>query len=209
VWAMVRGARHPYGHHPMALERSQQPPAALDRAAFARLIDASLPRVYAYIANRVDDRAAAEEVTATTLRRAVEVAREEAFDADTFASFTFRVAATAVVDHARRKRAMQPHGIRAGDFNRDTDRRRAAQATTDEVAARAFAAAIDRRDLRRAIQALPDAQRRLILLRYVDALADDEQCAVLGWNRETLARRVHGALRALHAGLADEASNAA
>jgi len=193
----------------MAIERSEQLAVALDRATFARLFDDLLPTVYAFVASRIDDRAAAEEVTAATFRRATEVARLEAFDATGFAAFAFRVAASALVDQARRSRGVYPSGVRASDFDRETDPRRSAQATTDETAARVFSAAIDRRALRRAIQRLPDAQRRLIVLRYMDGLTADEQCAALGWNRETLARRINGALRALHAALAEEASGAA
>jgi RNA polymerase sigma-70 factor (ECF subfamily) len=183
--------------------------AALDPGAFARLYEESLPRVYAFVAARVDDRTAAEEITAATFRRCVEVAAEEAFDAPSFRGFLFRVAATAVVDHARRSRGTFPGGVRAADFDRDTGGRRAAGARTDELAARAFSTAIDRRALRRAIQRLAEPQRRLIVLRYLDELTPDEQCAALGWTRETLARRVHAALRALHAALAEEASDAA
>ena len=191
----------------MALERSEF--SELNRATFARLFDGLLPTVYAFVASRIDDRAAAEEVTAATFRRAVEVAREEAFDAAAFAAFAFRVAASALVDEARRSRGTYPSGVRASDFDRRSDPRRSAQATTDESAARSFVAAIDRRALRRAIERLPEAHRRLIVLRYLDSLTTDEQCAALGWSRETLARRVHGALRALHTVLAEEASGAA
>ena len=193
----------------MALEPTQQPRAALDRATFVRNFDACLPAVYAYVASRTHDRAAAEEITTTAFRRATEVAREEALDAEAFANFAFRVAASGVIDHARRSRGVYPHGVRAVDFDRATDPRGSAQATTDEIAARAFAAAIDRRALRRAIQRLPNAERRLILLRYLDGLSLDQQCAALGWSRETLTRRVHGALRSLHAALIEEASDAA
>ena len=191
----------------MTLEQSAS--AELNRATFARLFDGLLPTVYAFVASRIDDRAAAEEVTAATFRRAVEVAREEAFDAAAFAAFAFRVAASALVDEARRSRGTYPSGVRASDFDRRGDPRRSAQAATDETAARSFVAAIDRRSLRRAIERLPEAQRRLVVLRYLDRLTTDEQCAALGWSRETLARRVHGALRALHAILAEEASGAA
>jgi RNA polymerase sigma factor (sigma-70 family) len=193
----------------MAPEQTQQPPAALEPAGFARLYDDCLPRVYAYVACRVEERSAAEEITAASFRRAIQVAKEEGLDGPTLAGFVFRVAATAVVDHARRNRGAFPHGVRAGDFDRDTGARRAAGSRTDELAARAFAAAIDRRALRRAIERLPEPDRRLLVMHYLDGLTLDEQCAVLGWNRETFARRLHAALRALHGALAEDDTNAA
>jgi RNA polymerase sigma-70 factor, ECF subfamily len=199
---------NPYGANPMALEPSTQATTALDRTAFARAFDESMPRIYALVASRVGDRAAAEEITAATFRRALDVARD-GLGAEAFGTFALRVAATAIVDHVRRERGAQPRGGRASDFDQSTDAARSAQSLSDEVAARALIAAIDRRALRRAIQDLPAAQRRLVVLRYLDALTVDEQCALLGWSRDVLARRVHGALRALHAALREESSNAA
>jgi RNA polymerase sigma-70 factor, ECF subfamily len=193
----------------MALEQSKQAPGALDRAALARLFDEILPRVYAYVGSRVDDRQAAEEITTTAFQRAMDVATEAPFHAAAFQSFVFRVAASAVVDQGRRSLGTYPRGVRASDFDRAIDPPRAAQVATDEIAARAFVAAIDRRAMREAIQRLPDPQRRLIVLRYLDCLSGDEQCAVLGWSRETLARRVHAALRAVHTALAEGAVDAA
>jgi RNA polymerase sigma factor (sigma-70 family) len=193
----------------MAIEQLQGSPATLDRASFVRLFEACLPEVYAFVGSRVPDRAAAEEITAAAFRRAVEVAQEEGFDREAFAGFVIRVAATAVVDHARRSRGAYPAGIRAADFDRYTGPRKSGQAATDEAAAKAFVAAIDRRALRRAIERLSNAQRRVIVLRYLDGLSDDAQCAVLGSSRETLARRVHGALRSVYAAVAEEASDAA
>jgi RNA polymerase sigma-70 factor (ECF subfamily) len=193
----------------MAPEQTSQPTAALDPAAFARLYDECQPAVYAFAASRVVERSAAEEITATAFRRAIEVAGQEGFDIRSLGNFVFRVAASAVVDQARRSSGTLPHGVRAGDFGRDTDRRRAAGSRTDELAARAFAAAIDRRALRRAVERLPEAERRLIVVHYLDGLAVDEQCAALGWSRETFARRLHRALRTLHAALAAETTSAA
>src|SRR5262245_47722364 len=131
---MARPQCSTYGRHSMAVERSEQLAVVLDRATFARLFDGLLPTVYAFVAGRIDDRAAAEEVTAASLRRAAEVAREEAFGATAFMSFAFRVAASAVVDQARRSRGVYPGGVRASDFDRETDPRRSAQATSDETA---------------------------------------------------------------------------
>ena len=208
-WAMAIRQHSPYVHGPMAIEESQQARAAMDRAAFAGLFDECLPRVYAYVGGRVDDRQIAEQITTSAFHRAIEVAREDADDRAGFRTFVLRVAASAIVDHARRSRAEYPRGVRASDFDRASDPRRSAQVATDEMAAKAFVAAIDRRALRTAIQGLPDPQRRLILLRYLDGLSVDEQCAVLGWSRETLTRRVHGALRSVHAALAVGAIDAA
>jgi len=49
--------------------------AQVDPLAPARLFDEYLPRVYAFVARRVEDRAAAEELTAATMQRALQAVR--------------------------------------------------------------------------------------------------------------------------------------
>jgi RNA polymerase sigma-70 factor (ECF subfamily) len=193
----------------MAPDQHQQSPGGLDSTAFGRLFDDLMPEVYAFVAARARDRAAAEEITAAAFRRMTEIAGQEPLDAASFRNFLFNVAASAVVDHARRNRRDVPLMLRAGDFDRGSDSRRSAEAMTDELAARAFTAAIDRAAVRRAVQRLPEAQRRVIVLCYLDQLDVDEQCAALGCSRESLARRLNTALRALRAALAEEAVHAA
>jgi RNA polymerase sigma-70 factor, ECF subfamily len=193
----------------MALERSQQPSAALDRAAFARLFDEYLPRVYAYVGGRIGDRDAAEAITAATFRRAVEAVRDEGLDRDAIALYLFSVAASGVVDHGRRVHGMLPGSVRAGDFDRVTDSVRSALVAAEDNVAKAFVAAIDRRALRRAITALSDSERRLIVMRHLDGLTAEEQCAVLGWARDTLTRRMNAALRSVRNALAEETAGAA
>lgn len=182
--------------------------ARADAAAFGELYDFYLPRIYGFIARRVEDRAVAEDLTATTFERALGAVRREDFRNASFGGFLYRVAANAVIDHARRDRRTIPLGIRAGDLDEGDDRR-AAETIGDEAATRAFAAAIDRDVLRRALQRIPDAQRRVIVLKYFDGLDVEELCAALGCTRQTLAVKLHRALRALRASLDQEATDAA
>jgi RNA polymerase sigma-70 factor, ECF subfamily len=217
---MARGPDDPYLREPMSLvvnvsrpelarEQAVVARARADAVMFGRLYDEYLPRIYRFVACRVTDRSAAEEITATAFRRALESVKGETLETQAVGGFLFRVAASAVVDHARRKRRTVPRGVRSADFDRDTNHRRSAETTSDEIAARTFSAAMDRAVLRRAVHRLPDAQRRVIVLRYLDGLPVDEQCAAMGWTRQTFARRLHSALRELHESLAAEASDAA
>jgi RNA polymerase sigma-70 factor (ECF subfamily) len=79
----------------------------------------------------------------------------------------------------------------------------------DERAARAFTEALDRDQLRRALARLPDQHRQVIVLKFYDDLDLDEACAVLGCSRATFAVKLHRALRALRASLAQETTDAA
>ena len=181
--------------------------APADARAFGRLFDQHLPRVYAFVARRVADRQVAEELTAAVFARALEAFRSGSLVDATFGGFVHLVASSALVDHELRNRRQIPAGVRASDVRHAGDADAAEVA--DELAARAFASAIDRDALRRSLQDLPDRQRRVILLKYLDGLDPEEQCSVLRCSRQELAIELHRALRALR-GLADqEASGAA
>jgi RNA polymerase sigma-70 factor (ECF subfamily) len=183
--------------------------ARADVTAFGELYDFYLPRIYGFIARRVEDRSVAEDLTATTFERALGAVRREDFRNSSFGGFLYRVAANAVIDHARRSRRTIPLGVRAGDLDEGEHDRAAAESIGDEAATRAFSAAIDRDVLRRALQRIPDAQRRVIVLKYFDGLDVEELCAALACSRQTLAVRLHRALRALRATLDQEATDAA
>ena len=172
--------------------------ARADAAAFGELYDFYLPRIYGFIARRVEDRAVAEDLTSVTFERALGAIRRDDFRNASFGGFLYRVASNAVVDHARRERRTIPLGVRARDLDEDGDQD-AAELLGDDTAARAFAAAIDRDALRRAMLHLPANHRQVILLRYVDGLEPAELAAALGCSRQTLAVKVHRALRALRA----------
>lgn len=193
-------------------ERALVARSRFDAAAFGELYDFYLPRIHAFVLRRVGVRAIAEDLTAMTFERALGVIRRDDFRNDSFGGWLYRVAANAVIDHARRDRQTVPLGRRAGDGPRaadDRDERGLDESLGDERAVRAFADALDREVLRRAILGLPPNHRRVIVLKYLDGLEIDELCAVLGCSRPTLAVRVHRALRALRDAVARETTDAA
>jgi len=179
------------------------PPGQLTHDGIARLFDDHMERVYAFVARRIEGRAGAEEATAVAFRRALEVRQSGAVDGPGLPSFLFRVAASAVVDHARRQRREIPADVRAADLDEGDDKA-LAEEQSDEAASRAFAAAIDGQRLRRAVLELPDAHRRVLLLTYFDALDASESGAALRCPPGDVPMRVHRALRALNAVLIEE-----
>ena len=191
-----------------AREQALVADARADPAAFGALYDYYLPRIYAYVARRVEDRSVAEDLTATTFERALGAVRGEDFRNASFGGFLYRVAANAVIDHVRRERRSIPLRVRASDDEGDDVRGRVEE-LSDETAARAFAAAVDRDTLRRALLRIPDVHRKVVLLKYFDGLELDELCAALGCSRQTFAVKLHRALRALRAAVEQEAIDAA
>ena len=188
-------------------DHAPEPGVALDAAAFGALYDSYLPRIYAFIARRVEDRSVDEDLTAATFERALNAVRQRDLPGSSIGAFLYRVAANAVVDHARRARQPIPTGLRASDFDTGDDRIDA-EAISDEAATRAFASAIDGEALRRALWQLPEPDRRVILLNYFDGLEPDALCAALGGNPTEVALKLHRALRALRAAIRQEATDA-
>ncbi len=187
-------------------ERALGARARVDASAFGELYDFYLPRIYGFIARRLGDREAAEDVTAMTFERALSAVRRDDFRNEAFGGWLYRVAANAVVDHVRRSRRTVPLGWRASDAGPDDGPERT---LGDERAARDLAATLDRDQLGRALAELPEAPRRLLVLRFLDGLDTQELAAVLGCSAATVAVRQHRALRALRAILAREASDVA
>jgi RNA polymerase sigma-70 factor (ECF subfamily) len=189
-----------------ALERALVARSRVSADAFGSLYDFYLPRIHGFILRRVGDRAVAEDLTATTFERALGSIRRGDFRNESFGGWLYRVASNAVVDHVRRARRAPkpawPAGASGDHVSPDV-------AIGDDAAAAAFAAALDRDALRRALLAIPETHRQLIVLKFFDGLDTDELCATLGCSRPTLAVRLHRALRALRAAMTRESTDAA
>ncbi len=185
-------------------ERALVERSRFDASAFGELYDFYLPRIYGFVARRVGERAVAEDLTATTFERALGTIRRGDFRNESFGGFLYRVASNAVVDHVRRNRRTIPLAGSADGNGRSRD-----ELAGDDAATAAFAAALDRDVLRRALVNLPEGHRRLIVLKFFDGLEIDELCAALGCSRTTFAVKLHRALRALRAAVKQESIDAA
>ena len=179
-----------------------------DASAFGELYDYYLPRIFGFVVRRVGDRAVAEDVTAATFERALATIRRGDFRNESFGGWLYRVASNAIVDHVRRGRRTIPLGVRATDVDSDSGMGPEDE-LGDDAALAAFGAALDRDVVRRALVALPEAHRQLLVLKFFDGLEIDELCAALGCSRPTLAVKLHRALRALRAEIARESTDAA
>ena len=180
----------------------------MDAAAFEHFYDDTLERVYAFIARRFEDRSIAESLTAASFERAAHVARSGSVGPDQLVAFTLRVAASAVVDHARSTRRPIPPGVRASDLDEDDDRAEA-EALSDEAATRIFAAGIDGDLLRRAVLNLSEVHRRAILVTYFDALEPSEIATALGCAVAEVPLNLNRALRALRLAVSGVSTDAA
>ena len=173
-------------------ERALVARAGVDGEAFGELYDYYLPRIYGFIQRRIGERSVTEDLTAATFERGLAALRGGRSRNDAFGGWLYRVAASAVIDHVRASRRL--HAVD------DEDRL--------DPAPDALAAAIDRDEVRRAMDRLPAGHRRVLALRFFDDLESAEASAVLGCSRRTFAVKLHRAIGALREALTTDARDA-
>ena len=136
--------------------------AQRDPSMFAALYEENFYRVYAYLARRTGDRAQAEDLTSDVFREALANIGKLEWRGVPFASWLLRIAANAVADHWRKSGREQ-----AGA---------AAEAAEDkpspaEIELHAM--------LFQLVERLPEMQRRVIELRFVEQKSIREIAAEL------------------------------
>ena len=142
-------------------ERSLIEAAQTDPARFADLYERHFHRVYAYVARRASSRAEAEDVTSEVFEHALTHLRKFEWRGVPFLAWLFRIAANALAD--RWRRASRDSYEPPPDV---PDGREA-----EEIEQRAM--------LFQLVDRLPDAQRRVIEMRFVDERSIREIAAAL------------------------------
>jgi RNA polymerase sigma-70 factor (ECF subfamily) len=139
--------------------------AQKDPSRFAELYELHFDRVYAYIARRVRDRAETQDLTAHVFQQALANLGKFKWRGAPFAAWLYRIASNAIADHARRNM-------------RET--------SDQEPALEKSSAAVDLEDVERsarlfrAVDKLPDDQRRVIVLRFAEEKSIREIADELG-----------------------------
>jgi RNA polymerase sigma-70 factor (ECF subfamily) len=176
-----------------------------DRAAFAQLVRRHQRPLFNFALRLTRDPSAAEEVVQDTFLRVVRSAGE--FEhASRFATWLYTIARNLCVDHSR-KRVLRNHpsldapggaapgaeGPTLGDRTADPGSNVERSATAAEIRVRVVAA----------VDALPDEQREVFLLREVSDLPFKEIALVVGVPENTVKSRMRYALERLQAQLSD------
>lgn len=122
-----------------------------DPSRFAELYEQNFHRVYAYIARRVRDREEIQDLTAHVFHQALANIGKFKWKGSPFAAWLYRIAANAIADQAKRKRRESI----------DHPDQRSESSTAPDLEA------VDRRArLFRAVDKLPEDQRRVISMRF-------------------------------------------
>ena len=157
---------------------------------FTELYERTFPRVYAYVASLLRDRAAAEDVTALAFERAYRKRLSFRARRGTAEAWMFGIARNAALDELRKRKrsaalAAEPEDAAPGpDEEMDRALRRAA--------------------VRTALAGLPPRDRELIALKFHAGLDNAEIAAVLGVSASNAGTRLHRALTKLREMLDDQ-----
>ena len=139
--------------------------------------------VYGYICSLVRDEHEAEDVTQLIFAKLPTALRRYEPRVVPFSAWILRVAHNAAIDHVRMRRPMPCEEVRgAGEVDHDLSRERY-------------------RDLRAALDALPDDQRKVVALRFIVGLTPGEIAERIGRSEDAVHGLQHRGRRALKAEL--------
>ena len=128
--------------------------AQKDPARFAELYEINFERVYAYAVRRVGNRAEAEDLTADVFHQALANLKRFEWRGIPFAAWLFRIAANLISDRWQRS------GREVADDSGQIESAQVSPKEIEEVERRAT--------LYRLVDTLPEEQRRVVVLRFVE-----------------------------------------
>ncbi len=123
--------------------------AQRDPSRFGELYEENFDRVYAFVARRVRNRQEAQDITSEVFHRALANLQRFEWRGAPFAAWLYRMAANAIVDHYQKR-------SREGPF------------PSDEISNDETAETERRAVLSRCLDRLPQEQRRVIVMRFVE-----------------------------------------
>jgi RNA polymerase sigma factor (sigma-70 family) len=151
--------------------------AGSEAETFASLYERTFPRVYAYVASLLRDRAAAEDVTAQSFERAYRKRSSYRARRGSPEAWLFGIARNAALDELRRRKRRASLEVEPEDLG--------AVVEDDAELAR-------RRDVvRSALASLDGRERDLIALKFAGGLSNAEIARILGLSESNAGTRLH------------------
>ena len=121
-----------------------------DPSCFGKLYEQNFHQVYAYVARRIRDRSETQDLTAYVFQQALANIGKFKWRGAPFITWLYRIAANAIIDQARKKSRELAETELTTNTSVDSD--------LEQVERRA--------QLFRAVEALPEDQRKVIVLRF-------------------------------------------
>ena len=152
-------------------ERRLVEAAQQDRAYFADVYERYFELVYAYVARRVRNRAATEDLTSEVFRKALANIQRFKWTGAPFGAWLLRIAANLIADRAKRD-AREESGepsLAAGDATRSLESQ---HVQLEDAERRAWVI--------RMVDELPEDQRRVVRMRFAEEKSINEIAAAFG-----------------------------
>jgi RNA polymerase sigma-70 factor, ECF subfamily len=159
---MPRGRPLRQSQTDLAEERLLIEAAQRDLARFADLYELYFDRVYAYVARRVGDRAETEDLVSDVFHQALANLRRFEWRGAPFAAWLFRIAANKIAD--RSERLGREHAVDPPQEIEEADQEDA----------------LDRARVFALVRELPEDQRKVLELRFVEEKSTRETAEMLG-----------------------------
>jgi RNA polymerase sigma-70 factor (ECF subfamily) len=163
-----------------------------ERESFASLYERTFPRVYAYVASMVRDRAATEDVTSQAFERAFRKQRTYRAGRGSREAWIFGIARNAALDELRRR------GRRAALEGEPED---LAAPAADDLAE----LSLRRETVRAALAALDDRERELVALKFMGGLSNHEIARIAGLSESNVGTKLHRTITKLREACHDRA----
>lgn len=167
-----------------------------DALAFGELYERYFDRIYGYVAFRVVDQTAAEDVAEQVFVRALEGLASFQWRGVPFVAWLFRIARNQVVDHCRER-------VRRPTVPLEEAVLVAGREPSPESA---YEDRLTQEELRQAISRLTDAQQLVIALKFTSGLSNAEVAGVLNKTEGAVKALQHSALASLRQKLAGKAA---
>ena len=166
--------------------------ATAEPESFESLYERTLPRVYAYAASLLRDRAAAEDVTSQAFERAYRKRRSYRRSRGSVEAWLFGIVRNAALDELRRRR-----------------RRASLEADPEDAAVRSAdehtELVLRRQAVRAAVANLTGPERDLVALKFAAGLSNAEIARVLGVSESSAGTRLHRTMTKLREACNEEA----
>ncbi len=162
---------------------------ARSQEAWALIYDEHYPYVYRYVHARVFDPDTAADITAGVFVAAIKGIRSYKHTGRPLLAWLYVIARNQVADHQReavRARGISGVGSPVRAVRRMFSRGREEAEEPAAPGPLETDTADDRMDLQRAIAALPDSQREVLVLRFLVGLSADEIASVIGKERSAV-----------------------
>jgi RNA polymerase sigma-70 factor (ECF subfamily) len=160
--------------------------------SFEALYERTFPKVYAYVASLLRDRAAAEDVTSQAYERAYRKRRTYRAGRGSAEAWVFGIARNAALDELRKRKRRA---------SLETDPEDTASPSLDDAAEGAVRRAV----VREALEGLDGTERDLVALKFMGGLSNAEIARVLGMSESNAGTKLHRTLTKLREACHDRA----